>query len=68
MRQRSLLEQSFATCSYTNKTTLMKLALQTGLHKWQISNWFGYKRRTARGEKFGEYYSFEVMYVNSWES
>ena len=55
IHQASLLEQAFAACSYTNKSTLTELSLQTGLHKWQISGWFCKKRQNARGEKSCEY-------------
>lgn len=43
-----LLETSFNTTYYPNKTTLKQLVEQTGLTERKISNWFVQKRRQTR--------------------
>ena len=58
MIQLSLLERSFAVCSFPNKTMLRKLVLETGLNEQKIIDWFGYRRQN---EECGEYYVCSYM-------
>ena len=54
-KQTSLLEQSFAACSYPKKAILKELALQTGLKQKKIFYWFRNRRQKAK-KKCGEYF------------
>ena len=49
--QKSVLEASFMVQFFPNKTTLNRLALQTGLDVQQVYRWFNSKRFKTRKEK-----------------
>ena len=55
-KQISLLEQSFAACSYQKKAILKELALQTGLQQKKVFDWFRNRRQKAK-KKCGEYFA-----------
>ena len=48
IHQRSVLETSFRAHFFPNRTTLKKLALETGLDVERISRWFRFKRYKTR--------------------
>ena len=50
--QKSVLEASFKVRFFLNKTTRKELALQTGLTKEQVSQWFSRTRYNAREGKY----------------
>ena len=51
--QRSVLERLFTVHNYPNGTTLEELALQTGLHKGKLYQWFNNRRQTEKKLKGG---------------
>ena len=61
--QLSILENFFAVHRYPNRTTFKELALQTGLPKVQVSDWFQSKRRDERVRKGGEVYIYLYIYI-----
>ena len=50
-RQIAILLKCFAAHRYPNKTTLKKLALETGLHEQQVINWFKRERHRTKVTK-----------------